>query len=408
VPEITRRRLLAFAGAGVLGLVGLRLLLPRLMRHGAPRRLDSATAAFVEKCFAGIDRSQVWDAHVHLIGLGAGGTGCRVDPEMLSHLHPIKRFQFDMYKAAAGITDPASADADYVERLLRLHRDANPAGKLVLLAFDHYVDEQGVERPELSALYTPNEYVLRLAAEHPDLVACASIHPYRADCLDRLDAVAASGARCVKWLPNAMGIDPGSARCDPFYRRLAQMRLPLITHGGKEYAMDAASHQDLGNPLRLRRALDAGVRVVVAHCAALGSFRDLDRDGQPQARSFDLFMRLFAEAEYEENLFADISTLAHTHHGLGPLRELLRASELHHRLVYGSDYPLPALRFMLSPSKLQLGGLLTAGDRRMCNELFRTNPLLFDFAVNRSLRLVENGKVYRFSTRVFETQWLFT
>jgi mannonate dehydratase len=119
-------------------------------------------------------------------------------------------------------------------------------------------------------------------------------------------------------------------------------------------------------------------------------------------------MRLFAGAEHEENLFADISTLAHTHHGLGPLRELLKAPELHHRLVYGSDYPLPALRFMLSPSKLQLGGLLDSEDRRMCNELFRTNPLLFDFAVNRSLRLVENGKVDRFSTRLFETEWLFT
>ncbi len=50
---------------------------------------------------------------------------------------------------------------------------------------------------------------------------------------------------------------------------------------------------------------------------------------------------------------------------------------------------------------------LDPADRRMCNELFRTNPLLFDFAVNRSLRLVENGKVYRFSTRVFQTDWLF-
>ena len=29
-------------------------------------------------------------------------------------------------------------------------------------------------------------------------------------------------------------------------------------------------------------------------------------------------------------------------------------------------------------------------------------------AVNRSLRLIEDGKVYRFSTRVFETEWLFT
>ena len=408
MPRITRRRLLAFAGAGALGLVGLRLLAPRVMRHGSSRERTPEVNAFVEKCFAGLDRSRIWDSHVHLIGLGAGGTGCRVDPEMLSHLHPIKRFQFDMYKAGAGISDPETADADYVERLMRLHRDANPLGKLVLLAFDHYVDEQGVERPEHSPLYTPDEYVLRLAAEHPEIVPGASIHPYRADCVDRLDAVASSGARCIKWLPNAMGIDPGSARCDPFYRRLGELRLPLITHGGKEYAMDAGLHQDLGNPLRLRRALDAGVRVVVAHCAGMGSFRDLDRGDQAQAESFDLFLRLFSDERYEESLFADISTLAHVHHDLGPLRTLLESPELHHRLVYGSDYPLPALRFMVSPSKLQLGGLLDPDDRRMCNDIFETNPLLFDFAVNRSLRLIGDGKVHRFSDRVFETDWLFT
>ena len=103
----------------------------------------------------------------------------------------------------------------------------------------------------------------------------------------------------------------------------------------------------------------------VAYILGKRSFRDLDRDGRPQARSFDLSLRLLAEERYEDNLFADISTLAHVHHGLGPLSELLKAPELHHRLLYGSDYPLPALRFMLSPSKLQLGGLLDSEDRRM-------------------------------------------
>jgi mannonate dehydratase len=367
---------------------------------------SARAAAFAERCFEGLDRSRVWDGHVHLIGLGAGGTGCSVNPEMLSHLHPIKRFQFEVYKSGAGITDTETADADFVARLLELLRAMNRRGRLLLLAFDHYVTEDGTERPDLSPLHTPNEYVLRLAAEHPEFEACGSIHPYRVDCTDRLDAVVGAGARAIKWIPNAMGIDPASPRCDPFYRRMADIGLPLLTHGGKEYAVDSSHHQDLGDPLRLRRALDAGVRVIVAHCASKGSFPDPDAGGR-KAASFDLFMRLFTDGRYASNLFADISTLAQVHHGARPLRELLKAGELHDRLLYGSDYPLPALRFFITPGKLQLSGLIDAEDRRLCDELFDVNPLLFDFAINRSLRTIENGRTYRFSPSVFETARIF-
>jgi mannonate dehydratase len=390
-----------------LGLVGLRFLVPRWLGSRGPREASAAAAAFAERCFDGLDRTRVWDAHAHLIGLGAGGTGCRVDPEMLSHLHPVKRFQFEVYKSGAGITDPETADADFVARLLELQRAMNPQGKLLLLALDHYVGEDGTERPDRSPLYTPNDYALRIAGEHPEFEACASIHPYRTDCTDRLDAVAESGARAVKWIPNAMGIDPASPRCDPFYRRMAELGLPLLTHGGTEYAVDASHHQDFGHPLRLRRALDAGVRVIVAHCASMGSFPDADSDDAREAASFDLFMRLFTDPRYESNLYADISTLAQVHHGTRPLQELLKAPELHDRLLYGSDYPLPALRFMVIPGKLELSRLIDAADRRLCDELFDVNPLLFDFAVNRSLRWVEDGRTYRFSPAVFETARCF-
>jgi len=409
MPGVTRRRLLYLGGAGILAVAGVRLGLPWLIGPTDRRRLNSETEDFVERCFAGLDRSRVWDTHVHLIGLGAGGTGCEVHPDMLDHLHPFKRFQFDMYRAGAGIANTETADTDYIERLLRLQRAANPEGKLVLLAFDRYVDENGNERPDLSPIFTPNEYGLEIASEHPQFLSGASIHPYRHDAVDRLDAVAGQGAVAVKWLPNAMGIDPASARCDGFYRRMAELGLPLICHAGKEYAVDSAHHQDLGNPLRLRRALDAGVRVVVAHCASMGSFPDLDAPSSAgdQVASFDLFMRMFTDSRYETNLIGDISTMIHTHHGPRPLRELLKATELHSRLVYGSDYPLPALRFMISPMKLQLAGLLGVADRGPSDELFDYNPLLFDFAINRALRLEEDGTTYRFSRSVFESARIF-
>ena len=408
-----RRRFLKLAGIGAVvvvgGVAGLRFGLPRLLRPRPPGELDEEAVAFVERCFAGLDRGRLWDSHVHLLGLGGGGTGCWVNPDSRSHLHPIRRFQFDLFRSAVGIGEDATADRDYLERLLELHRLANPQGKLLCMAFDVFVDESGVERPELSAFHTPNEYVLDLAARHEELHACVSIHPYRADAVDRLDAAAARGARAVKWLPNSMGIDPDSPRCDPFYRRLAELGLPLITHGGREYAVDLRHDQELGNPLKLRRGLDHGARLIVAHCASFGSLNDLDEpEGERrQLQAFDLFMRLFTDRQYEKTLHADISGLTLINRSARVLRELLTAEELHPRLVNGSDYPIPALSFVFSPLKLEFEGFLTRAERELCRRVARANPLLFDFVLKRTVSAESGGRRYRLANAVFETERLF-
>jgi len=410
--RISRRRFLWLAGGGAValgGIGGLYFGLPRLLRPGPRRELGPEAAAFVEKCYAGLEPSRVWDTHVHVIGLGSEDSGCWIQPEMLSALHPVKRFQFSLYKAALGMDSATTADADYVARLLALQRQANPAGKLLVMAFDQTVGEDGVERPELSPFYTPNAYVLRLAAEHPELIACASIHPYRHDSVERLSEAVEAGARAVKWLPNSMGIDPDSPLCDDFYRRMAEVDLPLISHAGLEYAAGAAHEQELGNPLRLRRALDAGVRVVVAHCASFGQHRDLDARSGEQERiaAFDLFMRMFREPQYEGRLFGDISAITQLNRSGRVLRELLQARELHPRLVNGSDYPLLVLSFLFSTRKLQFEGLLGDRERGLCNEIADVNPLLFDFVLKRSLTFESDGTHHRFSDTIFETNHLF-
>jgi mannonate dehydratase len=90
------------------------------------------------------------------------------------------------------------------------------------------------------------------------------------------------------------------------------------------------------------------------------------------------------------------------------VRELLAARELHHRLVNGSDYPLPALRLLFSTGKLQIEGLLSGEKRRLCNEVAEVNPLLFDFVLKRSLQFESEGRVHRLSPEVFESGRLFT
>jgi len=407
--RIARRTFLAAAGAGAVGLVGARFAVPRLLAARPIRPLSKGARRVGDEALEGLDLERVWDGHVHLVGTGAGDTGCWVNPRVRSPWHPIERLRYDIYLAASGVEDQADADREYLERLLGLQRDANPRGAFVALAFDLRVREDGTEDRERSAFYTPNEYVLAVAREHPEVIPCASIHPYRADAEERLRAAVEAGARGVKWVPNSMRIDLLSPRCDLFYRALAETGLPLVTHVGREQAVPGAE-QEWGNPLRLRRPLEAGVRVVAAHAASLGD--DLDLDAPEKTReevpAFDLLIRLFEEPRWVGLLFADISALTLAFRSGRPLRELLRREDLHPRLLYGSDYPLPAIRWMTNLSSLVRSGVLDASDADPLDEMRSSNPLLFDLVLKRRLRLLEKGRAYRFPSSVFETAPFFS
>lgn len=412
-PHPTRRRfLIGAAGAAGLagaGVFGVPVLLPRWLGPGPFRPLASLSDAareLVEIAFEGVDRARILDVHVHLVGLETDLDGCSVSERMRSPWHPIERLRFSTYLRAAGVGDAEHPDAAYVERLLTLQRDANPEGRLLLLAFDEAFDPSGRPRPERTAFHTPDAYALALAREHPEFRAAASVHPYRADALERLDAAARAGAVAIKWLPNAMGIDPASARLDPYYERMAELGLVLLTHTGEERAVGDVHDQALGNPLRLRRALAAGVRTIAAHCASLGEDADLDRGGA-RGPSFDLFLRMLEEEREHGRLFGGISAVTQVNRPARVLAELLRRQDLHERLVNGSDYPLPAIDPLVSTRQLVHREFLDPAERDPLNEIYRANPLLFDFVLKRRLRLVEGGRTLRFAPSVFESARIF-
>jgi mannonate dehydratase len=400
---MNRRNLLLSMGVLGAGALSARWGLPRLARSAPPDGPLSAEAqALVDKAWEGVDPARMVDFHVHLVGLGTEGTGCYVNPRMAKLLpHPIAFAKFAIYRHASGVEDDKQPDRQYRERLLSLIKSPPMRGRALVLAFDYLHDEQGKARPELSEFHTPNDYVLKLAQDNPQhVLAGASIHPYRPDAVDELERVVALGARSVKWLPNAMGINPGSPRCDAFYRKLAELKMPLHTHAGEEQAVEAEEAQALGNPLHLRRALDAGVKVVVAHAASLGTSEDLDKPGT-HVGNFELCLRLMQEERSRGLLYADFSAMTQYNRCGQPLRELLMREELHSRLVHGSDYPLPAINALIRTGKLEDLGYITSDERRPLNELDRHNPLLFDFVLKRTLAVREDGKTYRFPASAF-------
>lgn len=404
--KLSRRSALAIVGAAGLSAAGLRYGFVRAARPAEPDGpLSRDAEAFLDRAWEGIDPARTLDVHTHVVGLGVGGTGCWVNPRMTQWArHPVHYAKFLIYQRASGITDTARADAQYVENLVGLIRSQKRHGRHLILAFDQVYGEDGQPRPDDSEFFTPNDYVLKLAREYPDcFVAGASVHPYRADAVDELHRLAESGAVAVKWLPNAQQMDASSARCDGYFDALAKLGLPLITHVGEEQAVHAEEAQKLGNPLHFRRPLDRGVKVVMAHCASLGTGEDLDQGGAapPRVENLDLFLRLMGEERYRGQLFGDVSALPQYNRADRPLREMLSRADLHERLVNGSDYPLPAINALTRTGVLLGLGYLNGDDRRLLNELDRHNPLAFDFALKRTLRVTKDDVEQGFGREVF-------
>lgn len=399
-----RRRLIGLlAGGAALGAAGWSAAGPLLVnecRAAIPAALIDSP--WLKQAWAGIDPAQVWDCHVHLAGLGDGGSGIEVGPQLSSWLHPLHYAQRLFYmNAGCAHEAPGKVDQAYVARLLNLC-DAMPEGfKVMLFAFERFHDAKGDAHPEHSAFYVPNAWAAKLARDFPARFEwVASLHPYRPTAVDDLKTAVANGARAVKWLPAAMGMDPAAAQCAPFYRALAESGTPLIVHCGEEQAVKGGDRAAYGNPLRLRRALDAGVKVVVAHCASLGS--DLDDDGKARP-SFELFLKLMAEPRARDLLHGDISAITQRNRKPALIRTLLERQDLHARLLHGSDYPLPGIVPLTSPGALARAGLLPKAAVADLDTLRQHNPLLFDFTLKRLL----SWQGHSFSPAVFHTRRLF-
>lgn len=386
---MNRRQFLgASVSAAALAGVGCSYLTQRLVNPClSPLPEHYRQHEWYQQAWQGLDPAQVWDSHLHLLGLGDPQQHW-VNPDMQSWWHPWLHTQFNFYLNAACVETPHPNES-FIERVL-LQLQGFPAGaKALLMAFDYSYDINGQRQPQHSAYFIANQYAQQVAAGHPQrLEWIASIHPYRPDCVEALTWAVAHGAKAVKWLPPAMGIDPAAKQCLPFYQALQRYQLPLLTHAGEEKAVHGHSSPDFGNPLRLRYPLEQGVRVIVAHCAALGQGVDLDRPAKtaPTVSSFELFARLMDDPQYQSLLLADVSAMTQTNRvGGGALQTVLQRQDWHPRLLNGSDYPLPGVIPLFSLDKLVKLQLLAEEKVAYLTEIRRYNALLFDFLVKRHL-----------------------
>ena len=271
-----------------------------------------------------LPEGKLLDMHCHVAGIGAGDSGCFVSQALQDS------WKFDFYLHAFGVTRAevkAKGDQIVPQRISEQIARSRHVGAAVILALDGVVDAQGQFDRARTEVYVPNEHIVAMCARHTNLLFGASVNPYRPDALERLVWAKQHGAKLVKWIPSVMAIDPADVRLEPFYRKLVELDLPLLTHAGKENSFTHAQ-DELCDPERLRLPLRLGVRVIVAHAASLG-----ETAGQ---RNTDRLKRLCTEFP---NLQTDISSLTQLNK-LGYMNEVLHSPEFKGRLLNGTDFPL--------------------------------------------------------------------
>jgi len=263
------------------------------------------------------------DMHVHIVGNGSSGSGCWM---RVRGWH--RAMAFFMVRHIGLPASALSGDLDrlYLEKLLEQLRGSS-LGAAVILAQEQVYDERGRVMEGKGSLYVPNDYVLKLAREHPEFLPAVSIHPARPDALEELERCLAGGAVMMKILPNCQNIDCANPRYKKFWERMAEAKLPLLAHTGGEHTLPVIEEK-FSDPRILQLPLDCGVTVIAAHCGTKSGLRDLD------------YFPVFAEmAARYPNFYGDNSAFNVPKRG-AHIPECLR-EPLASRIVHGSDFPVP-------------------------------------------------------------------
>lgn len=263
------------------------------------------------------EKSAFTDIHVHCVPANGAIS-----------VHGLRRLLLPLFTGQHGPPGPKAARA-YMENLADAVRRSCHVRRVVLLALDAPYAPDGKPRLMRSSFSVSNEDAANWCKTAPDIFLFgASVHPFRPDALEALERCAEQGAALVKWLPNSQGIDPADRRLLPFYRKMKDLRLPLLCHTGFEFVLPTIA-QKWGEIERLRLALEEGVTVIAAHSGSNGLFYN-----RPALKHFERLL-----LEYP-NLYADTSGLAAPNR-MTALLWWRNHPEFSDRLLFATDFPVP-------------------------------------------------------------------
>jgi len=278
--------------------------------------------------------TKILDMHCHTAGIGAGDSGAWISDELRNS------WKFGLYLKLFGSDETTlneRGDTLLVDIIARSLRESQHVDAAVILAMDAPYTEAGELDSSAGEVCVPNRFVAQAVKPYPELHFGASVHPNRKDALEELAWSKEQGAVFVKWLPNIQNINPSDKRYRPYYEKMAELNLPLLTHVGDEDSF-SKTNNTLGDPHLLKFPLECGVRVIAAHVASSGQ-----NEGQ-------------CNVERLIEMMPQISTLTQINRRKH-LKKILNDPRLQDRLLYGTDYPLtetPLVSPLLYPLNLPL------------------------------------------------------
>lgn len=228
----------------------------------------------------------------------------------------------------------------YIKTLISSVKNSEHIEKVVLFGVDACVNDAGEVTHKDKTVCATNEDVAAVYTANPDIIIpFFSINPKRPDALELIDKYTALGFRGAKFLQNYWGVDTREARYRPYFEKLAANNLPLIIHTGSEDGIH--SHKSCEGIAMLEHPLDAGVTVVCSHLALSHEKSRFLKAVSKNPKNFnDEYFTLLEMLKTRKNLYADISALL-TFTRAKVLRHLSEQHDIHDKLLFGTDFPVP-------------------------------------------------------------------
>jgi hypothetical protein len=224
----------------------------------------------------------------------------------------------------------------------------------VVLAWDGIYDSKGELDTDRTVMYVSNDSVKELSIKEDKVLFGASINPQRKDCFEELERVALMKAALIKFHPTFQHFNPKKKQYQKFYKRIAELKIPILIHIGPEFAgpgiKTIKEYESIDNLIPI---LEQGATVIAAH-------------GMGTSVMFDsvAFREVEAMLRRYPNLYVDNSATTVPHRKKRAL-SMLKSELALERTLYGTDFPVrPHLKFFLNsiPPKKSAEIILNVGN----------------------------------------------
>jgi predicted TIM-barrel fold metal-dependent hydrolase len=228
----------------------------------------------------------------------------------------------------------------YTEGIIKNIRESKYLSKSVLFGVDAKVDKRGRAIHKDITVCADNEALYQLYHDNQDIIIpFFSINPLRPNALDLIDKYSELGFVGAKFLQNYWNVDTREKQFIPYFEKLKEKNIPLIIHIGSESSVH--SHKACESIEMLYQPLEIGVDVIAAHMALsytpLKIFQALSQNPKHFNHEYHQLLEML---HLHDNLYADLSAML-TPVRAKVLRHLSKEEEIHHKLLFGTDFPVP-------------------------------------------------------------------